>query len=159
MPLFEHLPEPDRRRWSYYRLWPNIAFDVYPDQVDFMQFVPVSPTRTIIREIAYVLPDARREVRAARYLNWRINRQVNAEDTALVARVQAGMASSSYDTGPLAAGAGGRTAIADRPDPGFIPETSSTPPPGGRGDREAVEGGSRPNTSAGAAPSPPPSTT
>jgi len=101
LPLFEHLPPARRRLWSYYRLWPNLAFDVYPDQVDFMQFVPVSATQTLIREIAYVRPDARREVRAARYLNWRINRQVNAEDTALIARVQAGMMSSSYESGPL----------------------------------------------------------
>jgi len=101
LPLFEHLPQARRRLWSYYRMWPNLAFDVYPDQVDFMQFVPVSPTETVIREIAYVRPDARREVKAARYLNWRINRQVNAEDTRLIARVQAGMMSSSYESGPL----------------------------------------------------------
>src|SRR5262249_42782117 len=88
---FDHLPENRRRVWSYYRLWPNVAFDVYPDQVDFMQFIPVSPTTCLIREIAYVRPDTRREVKAARYLNWRINRQVNAEDTVLIARVQAGM--------------------------------------------------------------------
>lgn len=49
-----------------------------------MQFLPVSPTETLIREISYVLPDDRREMKAARYLNWRINRQVNAEDTALI---------------------------------------------------------------------------
>ena len=99
--LFGHLPENRRRVWSYYRLWPNVAFDVYPDQVDFMQFVPLSPTQTVIREIAYVRADTRREVRIARYLNWRINRQVNAEDTALIARVQAGMTSSQYESGPL----------------------------------------------------------
>jgi phenylpropionate dioxygenase-like ring-hydroxylating dioxygenase large terminal subunit len=101
LPLFDHLPEKHRRTWSYYRLWPYVAFDVYPDQVDFMQFVPISPSETLIREIAYALPDRRRDVRAARYLNWRINRQVNAEDTVLVARVQAGMSSSSYSSGPL----------------------------------------------------------
>jgi carnitine monooxygenase subunit len=98
---FTHLPAESQRRWAYYKLWPNVAFDVYPDQVDFMQFIPVSATQTLIREIAYARPDGRREARAARYLNWRINRQVNAEDTALIARVQAGMASSSYETGPL----------------------------------------------------------
>lgn len=101
LPLFDHLPPARRRQWSYYKLWPNLAFDVYPDQVDFMQFIPVSPTETLIREIAYVRPDARREVRVARYLNWRINRQVNAEDTALIARVQAGMMTSGYVSGPL----------------------------------------------------------
>jgi len=101
LPIFEHLPAERRRVWSYYRLWPNLAFDVYPDQVDFMQFVPVSPTHTVIREIGYVRPDARREAKLARHLNWRINRQVNAEDTALIAGVQAGMTSSSYVSGPL----------------------------------------------------------
>ncbi|WP_158917191.1 aromatic ring-hydroxylating dioxygenase subunit alpha [Caulobacter sp. S45] len=98
---FDHLPAPLQRTWNYYKLWPNMAFDVYPDQVDFMQFIPVSATQTLIREIAYAHPDSRRETRAARYLNWRINRQVNAEDTVLIERVQAGMASSSYVSGPL----------------------------------------------------------
>ncbi|MFC3714385.1 aromatic ring-hydroxylating dioxygenase subunit alpha [Sphingoaurantiacus capsulatus] len=102
LPEVPHLPADRQRHWMYVKLWPNVAFDIYPDQVDFMQFVPVSPTETVIREIAYVLPgDERREMRAARYLNWRINRQVNAEDTDLIARVQAGMGSSSYTTGPL----------------------------------------------------------
>jgi phenylpropionate dioxygenase-like ring-hydroxylating dioxygenase large terminal subunit len=63
--------------------------------------VPVSATETIIREIAYVHPDNRRAMRAARYLNWRINRRVNLEDKALIERVQAGMGSSSYTVGPL----------------------------------------------------------
>jgi len=98
---FDHLQPAARRRWNYYKFWPNFAFDVYPDQVDFMQFVPVNPTQTMIREISYALPDARRETRAARYLNWRINRQVNAEDTVLIQRVQDGMAASGYDSGPL----------------------------------------------------------
>jgi phenylpropionate dioxygenase-like ring-hydroxylating dioxygenase large terminal subunit len=122
LPLFDHLPAEMRRDWTYYRLWPNLAFDVYPDQVDFMQFIPVSATETVIREIAYVLPDERREVRAARYLNWRINRQVNAEDTDLIARVQAGMGSSSYETGPLGPGEVCLAAFADRLTR-FIPET------------------------------------
>ncbi len=69
-----------------------------------MQFVPVSPTQTLIREIAYVHPDSRREMRLARYLNWRINRRVNIEDKALIERVQAGMGSSSYTVGPLGEG-------------------------------------------------------
>ena len=69
-----------------------------------MQFLPVSATETVIREISYALPDDRREMRAARYLNWRINRQVNAEDTALVAQVQAGTGSGMFRPGPLGEG-------------------------------------------------------
>ncbi|MGH8178547.1 MAG: aromatic ring-hydroxylating oxygenase subunit alpha [Steroidobacter sp.] len=101
LPKLEHLPPARQRLWTYFKLWPNVAFDIYPDQIDFMQFLPVSPTETIIREIAYVHPDSRREMRAARYLNWRINRKVNLEDKALIERVQAGMASSSFAVGPL----------------------------------------------------------
>jgi hypothetical protein len=40
-------------------------------------------------------------MRLARYLNQRINRDVNAEDKGLIERVQAGMASSSFTAGPL----------------------------------------------------------
>jgi len=104
LPRVDHLPEERQRLWIYFKLWPNVAFDIYPDQIDFMQFLPVSPTETLIREIAYVLPDDRREMRAARYLNWRINRRVNIEDKTLIERVQAGMQSSSYTLGPLSDG-------------------------------------------------------
>ncbi|TMJ20420.1 MAG: aromatic ring-hydroxylating dioxygenase subunit alpha [Alphaproteobacteria bacterium] len=127
------LPGADRR-WLYYKLWPNVAIDIYPDQVDFMHFVPVGPTETLIREISYALPDAkipeqwRREMKAARYLNWRINRRVNAEDTALIRRVQQGMESASYTPGPL-----GRSEVCLRSFAGklrrLIPETREQSPP------------------------------
>ena len=47
----------ERRSWVYFKLWPNFAFDVYPDQVDIMQWLPVSPTE---------MPDPRDRLRAAR---------------------------------------------------------------------------------------------
>ena len=84
------------------RLWPNLAFDVYPDQMDFMQFIPINANKTLIREIPYALSDERREMKAARYLNWRINREVNAEDTELINLVQEGMETSAFVSGPLA---------------------------------------------------------
>jgi phenylpropionate dioxygenase-like ring-hydroxylating dioxygenase large terminal subunit len=101
LPAVDHLPPSHQRKWLYYKLFPNVAFDIYPDQVDFMQFLPVSGTETVIREVSYVLPDDRREMKAARYLNWRINRRVNAEDTELITRVQLGMQSPTYSAGPL----------------------------------------------------------
>jgi carnitine monooxygenase subunit len=101
LPRLAHLPESHQRKWLYYKLFPNVAFDIYPDQVDFMQFLPVSASETVIREISYAIPDERREMRAARHLNWRINRRVNAEDTELITRVQLGMQSPSYEAGPL----------------------------------------------------------
>jgi phenylpropionate dioxygenase-like ring-hydroxylating dioxygenase large terminal subunit len=132
---YQHfLPREAGRRWLYFKLWPNVAIDIYPDQVDFMHFVPAGPTQTLIREISYARPDARREMKAARYLNWRINRRVNAEDTALIRRVQQGMASSLYTPGPL-----GRSEVCLRSFAGklrrLIPETrlESPPPPGWSG--------------------------
>jgi len=101
LPNVPHLPESRQRLWTYFKLWPNIAFDVYPDQIDFMQIIPLTPARTLIREIAYAHPDTRREMRAARHLNWRVNRRVSVEDKALIERVQQGMASRGYRPGPL----------------------------------------------------------
>jgi phenylpropionate dioxygenase-like ring-hydroxylating dioxygenase large terminal subunit len=109
LPNSPHLPDDRQRLWTYFKLWPNVAFDIYPDQIDFMQMIPISPTETLIREIAYAHPDNRREMRAARYLNWRINRRVSLEDKSLIERVQAGMGSHSYTPGPL-----GRTEVALR---------------------------------------------
>ena len=86
LPAAEHLPAERRRSWVYFKLWPNFAFDVYPDQVDIMQWLPISPTETLIREIGYARPDERREMRVARYCNWRINRRVNEEDRVLIER-------------------------------------------------------------------------
>jgi phenylpropionate dioxygenase-like ring-hydroxylating dioxygenase large terminal subunit len=101
LPEVPGLPASHQRKWLYYKLFPCVAFDIYPDQVDFMQWLPVSATQSVIREISYALPDDRREMKAARFLNWRINRRVNAEDTELIARVQRGMESESYEPGPL----------------------------------------------------------
>jgi phenylpropionate dioxygenase-like ring-hydroxylating dioxygenase large terminal subunit len=109
LPKSPHLPGDRQRLWTYFKLWPNVAFDIYPDQIDFMQTIPISPTETLIREIAYAHPDSRREMRAARYLNWRINRRVSLEDKALIERVQDGMGSRSFSPGPL-----GRSEVALR---------------------------------------------
>jgi carnitine monooxygenase subunit len=131
LPRVAHLPESHQRKWLYYKLFPNVAFDIYPDQVDFMQFLPVSSTETVIREISYALPDERREMRAARHLNWRINRRVNAEDTELITRVQLGMQSPSYKPGPLGTSEVCLRSFAQKLRK-FIPEArlAEPPPPG-----------------------------
>ena len=102
-----HLPQGAQRRWLYYKLWPNMAFDIYADQIDFMQWLPTGPTTCVLREMAHALPDAytpegkQREMELVRYANWRINRVVNREDTWLIERVQQGMASHTYGAGPI----------------------------------------------------------
>ena len=101
VPAVDHLPKERQRMWTYWKLWPSLMFDVYPDQVDFMQFIPLTATTCVLRESAYALDDNRREMKASRYLNVRINRIVNREDKDLIERVQAGMGSSSFASGPL----------------------------------------------------------
>ncbi|WP_054529140.1 aromatic ring-hydroxylating dioxygenase subunit alpha [Erythrobacter sp. SG61-1L] len=101
LPHVDHLPAERQKMWTYFRLFPGLMFDVYPDQIDFMQFIPLTPTTCILRDAAYALPDDRREMKLARYLNIRINRDVNREDKGLIERVQDGMASSSFTAGPL----------------------------------------------------------
>jgi len=101
LPHAPHLPEENQRLWLYYKLWPNMAFDIYSDQIDFMQWLPVSPTTSILRGMSFALPDDRREMKLTRYANVRINRNVNAEDTWLISHVQNGMASRSYAAGPI----------------------------------------------------------
>jgi carnitine monooxygenase subunit len=101
LPHVDHLPEDRQHMWTYYKLWPNLMFDVYADQIDFMQFIPLTPTTCILRENIYALEDDRREMKLARYLNQRINRDVNREDKDLIERVQEGMGSLSFAQGPL----------------------------------------------------------
>jgi phenylpropionate dioxygenase-like ring-hydroxylating dioxygenase large terminal subunit len=99
--LASDLPEAHRRRWSFYSMLPNLGIDVFPDQMDFFQVLPRGPGRCAIRGATFALPDARREMRIARYLTARINRQVQREDEFLCRRVQQGLASASYEPGPL----------------------------------------------------------
>lgn len=109
LPRADHLPDAFQRRWLYWKLWPNMAFDLYADQIDFMHWVPTGPQTCDLRVMTYALPDAYtphgkgREMKLVRYANDRINRVVNAEDTWLIERVQAGMWSRYFDAGPLAA--------------------------------------------------------
>lgn len=113
LPEALHLPAGRRRQWRYVMLWPNLAFDIYPEQIDFMQFIPLSADRTLLREISYGLPDTRREMKAARYLNWRINRVVNLEDKDIIERTQAGM-NAGVAPGPIARDEAGLRHFAER---------------------------------------------
>ena len=56
LPLFDHLPQDRRHIWSYYRMWPNLAFDVYP-------------CRSGACDIA-AIDSAVRQIHAARLTNW-----------------------------------------------------------------------------------------
>jgi phenylpropionate dioxygenase-like ring-hydroxylating dioxygenase large terminal subunit len=101
--LTTDLPPDNRRCWRFYSMLPNLGIDVFPDQMDFFQVLPRGPGKCTIRGGTFGLPDDRREMRLLRYLNARINRQVQREDEFLCNRVQRGLSSSSYVPGPLSA--------------------------------------------------------
>jgi phenylpropionate dioxygenase-like ring-hydroxylating dioxygenase large terminal subunit len=101
LPDVAHLPATHKRLWLYFMLWPNVAFNLYPDLIETMHFVPVTATRTWIRFGTYALPDARPAMQEARALNVRLNVDVGREDTDLITRVQAGMQSRAWRQGPL----------------------------------------------------------
>jgi phenylpropionate dioxygenase-like ring-hydroxylating dioxygenase large terminal subunit len=101
LPPVAHLPAGLQRRWTYYGLFPNVYFDVYPEWLDFFHVIPLGPGRVRLRARTYGFPDGSRAMRAARYLSVRINARVQAEDEILTRSVQQGLKSSGYRAGIL----------------------------------------------------------
>lgn len=101
LPVVEHLPADMRRRWSYFGLYPNVFFDIYPEWMDYFHVLPLGAGRTLLRARSFGFPDDRREMKAARYLCTRLNRRVQAEDELLTESVQRGLASDGYTQGIL----------------------------------------------------------
>jgi phenylpropionate dioxygenase-like ring-hydroxylating dioxygenase large terminal subunit/AcrR family transcriptional regulator len=101
LPVIDHLPEDMRRRWTYFGLYPNVFFDVYPEWMDFFHVLPLGAGRTLIRARSFGFADERREMKAARFLCSRLNARVQAEDEVLTESVQRGLASGAYSQGIL----------------------------------------------------------
>ncbi len=101
LPVIEHLPEDMRRRWTYFGLYPNVFFDIYPEWLDFFHVLPLGAGRTLIRARSYGFVDDRREMKAARFLCARLNARVQSEDEVLTRQVQRGLESGAYTQGIL----------------------------------------------------------
>lgn len=101
LPVIEHLPEGMRRRWTYFGLFPNVYFDIYPEWLDYFQVLPLAAGRTLIRARSFGFADDRREMKAARFLCARLNARVQAEDEILTRSVQRGLESGAYSQGIL----------------------------------------------------------
>lgn len=101
LPSYEHLPAHMQTRWTYYAMFPNTFFDLFPEKMDFFQMIPLAAGRVMLRGRSYALPDDRRETRAVRYLSDRINMRVQEEDNELTHSVQRGLGTSAYDVGIL----------------------------------------------------------
>jgi phenylpropionate dioxygenase-like ring-hydroxylating dioxygenase large terminal subunit len=75
-----------------------MAIDFYPDLITSFEALPLGPGKVRLRGRRWGFKGDR-QLRLARYLNYRINREVQREDEVLVASVQQGLASRSYTSG------------------------------------------------------------
>ena len=95
------LTDADRDVWRYVYLWPNTTIDLYPDQVTTWQINPKGIDATHDVWACYRSGAPSTAMRAIQRLNHRLNVDVADEDAELVARVQAGMATTGWTPGPL----------------------------------------------------------
>ena len=97
LPEATHLPESHRRCWVYIGLFPNLVFGFYPDSVIWYQEIPISATETMQRGGVLRHAEETREMRAARYLSGRIDRDTAAEDQMLTVWSCEATRSSAFD--------------------------------------------------------------
>lgn len=101
LPRYAHLPAGMQRRWTYFGMFPNVYFDLFPEKMDFMQMIPIAPGKMLLRGRCYARPDEGRETRACRFLSDRINARVQYEDNLLTSEVQKGLSTGAYGRGIL----------------------------------------------------------
>ncbi|MDA8999716.1 aromatic ring-hydroxylating dioxygenase subunit alpha [bacterium] len=97
LPEAENLPLHQRRQWIYFGMFPNFVLGLYPDSVIHYQEVPQSATQTVQRGMCYRRREESREMKAARYLSGRIDRDTAEEDQMLMVWSCEATKSSAYD--------------------------------------------------------------
>lgn len=97
LPEATWLPESHRKAWVYIGMFPNLVIGLYPDSITFYQELPVSSSRTIQRGAVYRFKDEDRQLKVARYLSGRIDRDTVEEDQMLTVWSCEGAKSSAYD--------------------------------------------------------------
>jgi hypothetical protein len=97
LPEAVHLPKPQQHQWIYFGMFPNFVLGLYPDSVIFYQDIPQSATQTLQRGMCYRRPDESREMRVARFLSGRIDRDTGLEDQMLMVWACEATKSSAYD--------------------------------------------------------------
>jgi choline monooxygenase len=93
--------EENPRVWRYVFIYPNVAIDLYPDQVWVWKLDSDGPTRTRDASVLYRHPKASLRTRVAQYANRKVNDLVGHEDVDLVENVQAGIETRGWEPGPL----------------------------------------------------------
>jgi len=97
LPEMPGLPDAAQGAWLYIGVFPNQVISFYPDSVSYYQEFPISAGRTLQRGATFRYPDESRELRLARYLASRIDRDTTDEDTQLIEWCCEAMESTAYD--------------------------------------------------------------
>jgi len=97
LPEADNLPREQQRQWIYFGMFPNFVLGLYPDSVIYYQEVPQSAEQTVQRGMCYRRRDESREMKAARYLSGRIDRDTAVEDQMLMVWSCEATKSSAYD--------------------------------------------------------------
>ena len=96
LPEADRLPLHQRRQWIYFGMFPNFVLGLYPDSVIYYQEVPQSAEQTVQRGMCYRRAKESREMKAARYLSGRIDRDTAEEDQMLMVWSCEATKSSAY---------------------------------------------------------------
>ena len=103
LPYFPELPDNKKNRGDWYVLFPNFAFEIFPDQVDVFIATPVASNKCRETIALYFVgegatSDQYAEAREHVVKNWH---DLNNEDVGIIERMQAGRASEGFDGGVL----------------------------------------------------------
>ena len=77
-------------------MFPNLVFGFYPDSVIYYMEIPISATQTLQRGGALRYPNETRDLKIARYLSGRIDRDTAKEDQMLTVWSSEATKSSAY---------------------------------------------------------------
>ena len=103
LPYFPNLPSDKKRRGDWYVLFPNFAFEIFPDQLATFVATPSGPDRCKESIGLYFVGDGANSDQYANARNVVINNwhDLNNEDIGILERMQAGRLSDGFDGGVL----------------------------------------------------------
>ena len=103
LPWFPNLPKEKQDRGDWFVMFPNFAFEIFPDQVDVFIASPLGPQKTLETISLYFVGEGAKAEKYAKardlvIQNWT---NLNHEDIGIVERMQSGRASDGFDGGVL----------------------------------------------------------
>jgi len=103
LPYFPNLPSDKKRRGDWYVLFPNFAFEIFPDQLATFVATPSGPDRCKESIGLYFIGDGANSDKYTTARNMVINNwhDLNNEDIGILERMQAGRLSDGFDGGVL----------------------------------------------------------